>query len=295
MQNLNSPKFPKNYAMRGFREPVTITAILVGAAIGAVTAAVTGGNILKGALMGAIGGAIGAAVAPAASAAAGAGEVALTTEAAVAAEAATAAGSDAAWTATINANEAALSGIGQSAAASDASWQALANSNQAAAYSGIGEPIAGSTAIGGAQVDSAIVGPQVDSTIGGTQSGTNIGGGSANTSIGGGSSGTGYTPWESDFPTSGSSPGGGQASSDFFSDLMNRGRGMMTGISDNKMASSMGGQAILGYANGKNQEALLAARRQEADRARANARFGGVGSRYNAGGMMNAGNLTYKG
>ncbi len=75
--------------------------------------------------------------------------------------------------------------------------------------------------------------------------------------------------------------------SSFLDDLLNKGKGMM----NSRMVTDTAGRVITGYAQGKAQEAQLAARKAEIDNARANARFAAAGSRYNPVGMINSSNF----
>lgn len=267
-------------------DPVTIiTGMMVGAAVGAVSAAVTGGNILKGALFGAIGGAIGGAFSGAFGAASGTGGGA----AAGAVDAAAGAGF---------VGEGAVSGVaawdGAAAAAGGAEGAA------SAAAGGFNNPSAFTAAPEAGMMGnnpSAYVAPQAPAT------------GPINTTIGGGQSaaGSGITPpgpidtgTAPDVTNTGvySNPLDGRLANgtattplepqgSFLDNLLAKGSSMM----NSRFGTDMAGKVISGYAQGQNQQALLDWKQGQINDARANARFGNVGSRYATAGMM--GPATY--
>ncbi len=315
MPNLNSPNFPGNYPMRGLREPISITTVLIGAAIGGVSAAISGGNILKGALMGAVTGAIGSAIGGAAAGLGGLGEAA----AGAVPEVAGVAGMGIEQTIATGGADAATSaawqtgaGLGQDVVTAAVQPSAgMIGTNTLADVGGEAFTAAQPVAVQPVQVNppmapptAGVQAPSADpfsaptapvaaqtpssaapTTIGQTNSSSGINQLSSDTSI--------NSP-QNIFRTSEinaqNAAGPGSASSSFLDELLNKGRGMI----NNKLVTDIGGQMLKGYTAGKNQEAQLNARQQEIDRARANARFGNTGSRYATGGMMNA-NLTYKG
>lgn len=293
MQNLNSPNFPRNYATRGFHEPISITTLLIGAAVGAVSAAVTGGNILKGALLGAIGsGIVGAFAGAAAGAVPGAVDAAsiglvdsaVSTAAAAVPEAAGSAFADAAV------GEMATQSFGESAAGMLSEGGLSPTLNAAA-----------TPAVSGAEVatlPTQTVAPYTpDTAVAQTTANTELMPANTNTAAGGVPSNTSlrpYEPFESDFSASNVLTPAKSSSGSFLDDFLKQGRENIGGMMKSKLVADVAGQMVKGYAGGKNQEAQLTARRQEIDRARANARFGNFDSRYANNGMMNA-NLTYKG
>ncbi len=257
--------------------PAIITPMLVGAAVGAVSAAIQGGNILKGALFGAIGGGIAAAFTGlAGGAAAGA------TEGAVGGTAAGAEG-------------AALSGVADTAAVGATGVGEVATTGATSFGSTGGSMVGGASPIsltnplpftGGEGMASAAPSAgswasQAGATSGGS---TGLGGSFADTSLGGvgGSTGLGNTASYTGY----GAPAGGAAPSTSTS-FLDKAMGML----NNRFVTDTAGRVLTGYAQGQAQEAQIKAREQEQQRARDNARFGNVGSRYNASGMM--GPATY--
>ena len=107
-------------------------------------------------------------------------------------------------------------------------------------------------------------------------SSTGIGSGASNTTISGAAPGaqTGIT-------------GGAGGQGSFLDNLLSKGRSMM----NNRFFTDAAGRVISGFAQGQSQQAAMDWKQQQIDAARANARFGNVGSRYNTAGMM--GPATY--
>ena len=258
---------PGPVTKRHYLPAAIVTAMMVGAAVGAVTAAVTGGNIFKGALFGAIGGGISSAIAGAFGGAAGGS--------------AGAAGG----------LEGAAGGVGGGEAGAAASIGGVAEGAAAVPFESgfVGtEAISGAAGTGTAVAPAATVGTGMQAaapggpnfatgfTDGGTASG--MAAPEAGTGLGGVSGSTGV----GDVVSS----AGGTSQGSFLDQLLNKGKGML----NSRFATDTAGQMLKGYAGGRQQEALLEARRQETLDARANARFGNVGSRY-APGMINAPNV----
>lgn len=261
------------------REPVTITAIMIGAAVGAVTAAVTGGNILKGALFGAIGGGISSAMSSAFGAAAtGVGG--------------TAAGA-----------EGAMAGSAMGAEAGGAAGMAGAEAGAAAAGVPFEAGFTGTEALTGGtgMMEAAAAAP---TTIGTGMEQATIGAGdgglsmvdtqAAGTGISAPGAGSGLQVNPTDMrlaaatqSTPGGSLVGGGESGSFLDQLLNKGKGML----NSRFVTNMAGNALQGYSSGKMQEAKIAEAKRLAEEQRANARYGNTGSRY--GGMIYA-PTTYK-
>lgn len=263
-----------------------ITPMLIGAAVGAVTAAVTGGNILKGALFGAIGGAIGgafsmvanAATSTASSAIGGAADGALGATAEAAAGAgALEAGVAPAVEGAAGAAEGAASAAVNNPSAFTAAPEVGMMGNNPSAYVAPGSegalaPAVNSTAIGGQSAAGSGLTPSgpVNTGMGPDVSSTGV---YSNPLDGRLANGTAATPME---------PQGS-----FLDNLLAKGSSMM----NSRFGTDMAGKVISGYAQGQNQQALLDWKQGQINDARANARFGNVGSRYATAGMM--GPATY--
>lgn len=241
--------------------PALITPMLISAAVGAVSAAVQGGNILKGALFGALGGAVGGMISGAVGGAAGSAGGALAEGAASAATAAAPFEAGFVGTEALTGGMADVGGAmggmnNPSAFVSPGGGMMAGEAAAAGAPAGTGlAEVTGSTGIGGSA-------PGASTGLGGTQPG--------NTGMGGPVGNTGLS---SQPTTSGGS---------FVDDLLNKGKGMM----NSKTMLDVGGRVLSGYAQGRQQQSMLDARAKEIADARANARFGNVGSRYNQAGMM---------
>lgn len=238
-----------------------IAPVMIGAAIGAVSAAVQGGNILKGALFGALGGAVGGAISGAFGGAAG------STAGAVGGEVAGAVGGEVGGAVAGEVAGATATGLGEAAAASGAL--------------GAGEvsPFFAVDAVAPELVGSGMQtvvqpGMQAAGMMGGMQEPVS--------SLGLGA------PVGADTGLVGVPPPPNPGPQTFLGSLFENGTNMV----NSRLGATMIGQTLQGYSLGKMQEAQIQSRREDTRDARANARFGNVGSRMNAYPMY--GPATYK-
>lgn len=294
MQQLNSPKFPRSFALRGAMEPISITTVLIGAAVGAVGAAVTGGNILKGALLGAVGGAIGSAFAGAGTALEAGGAVA---GGAAEGAAASAISSEAAGAAALDAMG---TGAFVEGGVSPFATAAGASGSTAAVPMAVGDTVttAGQTALGGAGSSTSIAAPTAQTTLAGSGTDTALSGAGSSTGImpspndvGGftqyesgqfaadkaAAAATGGPAPQSPFNTASSSPS-------TFSQIWDK-------LSNSRMASSVAGQGLMGLAQGAAADKQVQAQKQLIAEQRANARYGTVASRYTPVGLIGQSNF----
>jgi hypothetical protein len=228
-----------------------ITPMLMGAAVGAVTAAISGGNILKGALMGAVTGGIGAAFSGVAAAVTGTAMSAATAP-------------DAAGFAQSAPEPTGLS-VTDSQGALESGAPPPAYETQSPASTGgmVGTGLSAKTAGTG----------MADPAAGGnTGLGTQVG----NTGIGTTDPATGLSMAQRGMVTAPSGAGG------VLDSLFNKGKELL----GNRGFVDAAGKVLQGAAAGAAQERALEERRAAEERARQNARFGNVGSRYNPGGGM---------
>lgn len=279
----SNPRAPQP---RHYLPEAVVTAMMVGAAVGAVTAAITGGNILKGALFGAIGGGISSALTSALGAAASSTASAATSGVAGEAVAGVAGEALAGAGATAGIEGAAAGAMGDAALASSAgaleSGIAMGGAEAAgAAATGIGEAASAATGTVGTGMQQAI-----DYSIGGGMpGGTGLSAPGVDSGLAANPTDMRLAAGTQTSPLGGTVAGGDSGS--FLDQLLNKGKGML----NSRFVTGMAGNALQGMSAGRMQEAKIAEERRRIEEARANARFGNVGSRY--GGMIYA-NPTYK-